>query len=485
MNRRLGKDALKLTIAQIITMALSMLSVMLLSRFRSLEEYGTYSQLMLVTSLLLSIGMMGIPNCLNYFLARSETYEDRRHFLSQYYTSITTLSIIVGVVLLVSEPIIENYFNNGQIINYWFFLLIYPWSSAIIGTLDYFLVFYNKTETLVKYKIGNGVSLLTIIIIVQRFNFTFNAYMVMFVLVESFFALSTYLIVYKNCGKLQFLFDRNLLKNMLHFSIPLGMSAIIGTLSIELDKLLIGKFYSTQELAVYTNAAKEMPVTIIATSISAVLIPAMAIYMKERKYKEAISAWGQATTLSYSFICFFTSILIVFAPEIITILYSEKYLEGLTIFRIYSLLILLRCTTFGMMLNALGETKIIMKFSVFSLCLDVILNVILFILVGFNGPAIATLLATLVLAISQLVLTAKKLDFPFKSIMPWIELGKITVLNAALGTVFYVLVRKTGISSFIENDLIKIIFWGGIWSIIYLLIMQKKVKLQWTLLNSH
>ena len=58
----LGKDTVLLTISKMMTLVITMLTGMMLSRFRSFEEYGTYSQLMLVVTLFTSIFMLGLPN---------------------------------------------------------------------------------------------------------------------------------------------------------------------------------------------------------------------------------------------------------------------------------------------------------------------------------------------------------------------------------------------------------------------------------------
>lgn len=68
-----GKDGLKLTVSRLITLSIALVSAMLLSRFRTLEEYGTYSQILLVTNIVTSLLMLGLPNSINYFLARAES----------------------------------------------------------------------------------------------------------------------------------------------------------------------------------------------------------------------------------------------------------------------------------------------------------------------------------------------------------------------------------------------------------------------------
>ena len=67
MRRSIGSDALKLTISKLITMAIALVNAMLLSRFRTLEEYGTYSQLLLIINLATTFFMLGLPNSINYF----------------------------------------------------------------------------------------------------------------------------------------------------------------------------------------------------------------------------------------------------------------------------------------------------------------------------------------------------------------------------------------------------------------------------------
>lgn len=67
MQNNLGRDAVNLTLSKVIALGITMLSSMLLSRFRTLEEYGTYSQLMLVVQLAISIFTLGLPNSINFF----------------------------------------------------------------------------------------------------------------------------------------------------------------------------------------------------------------------------------------------------------------------------------------------------------------------------------------------------------------------------------------------------------------------------------
>jgi len=82
LKSTIASNRLKLTTSKLITMMISMITAMLLSRFRTLKEYGTYSQLLLVINLFTTIFMLELPNSVNFFLARAENDEEKQKFLS-------------------------------------------------------------------------------------------------------------------------------------------------------------------------------------------------------------------------------------------------------------------------------------------------------------------------------------------------------------------------------------------------------------------
>lgn len=477
----LGTDTIKLTASKIVTTLVGLVSSMLLSRFRSLTEYGTYSQLLMVINLVSSFIMLGLPNSLNYFVAKADSEEERSKFLSVYYTVSTILSFIVGLVLVVSIPLIEKILKNDLIKYFWFFLAFFPWTRIIMSGVENLLVVYNKTNIITIYRTFNSVALLSIIIFVQLIKGTFVLYMVLYVGVEGLFTIWTYILAKQNAKTLKPCIDWSLLKKIFSFSIPIGVASMIGTLNIELDKLVINAFFTVDELAIYTNASRELPVTIIATSITAVLLPQLVKFIKENKTNEAVELWGVATTISFSIICFVSAACVVFAPEIITILYSDKYIAGSTVFRVYSLTLLFKATYYGIILNATGKTRFILYSSIGTLCLNIGLNYAFYYMFGFVGPAWATFAASAIMNTCQLFCTAKICNISFWRIYPWLKSILIVVLNVVLG----------GISLIIHNNIkqsispvISAILVGLVWLLVELAVLFRPIKKEWKILNS-
>jgi O-antigen/teichoic acid export membrane protein len=239
----------------------------------------------------------------------------------------------------------------------------------------------------------------------------------------------------------------------------------------------------TEELAYYTNAGKELPLTFVAAAFTAVLMPQMVRLLKKQKNQDAVALWGVSIEISYLFICFFVAACFAFAPQIMTILYSEKYLPGVQVFRIYSLVLLLRVTYFGMVLNSTGKTKLIFWSSVLSLGLNVALNYLLYLLLGFIGPAVATLLSITLVNLVQLVFTSRIIKVPFSRIFPWKKLLLYTLLNAAWGAIAYVLVCafKLGTDA---KSIVLCILMGGVIGILYCVALIKRAKTLWNRLNT-
>ncbi len=478
----LGKDAVSLTISKVVTLLITTVTSMLLSRFRTFEEYGTYSELILVITLVTSIFMLGLPNSINYFLAKARTRNDQKKFLGVYYTLSTLISMVMGIVLAISAPLISSYFDNPAILSFTYFLLIYPWANITSNSVENILIIYHKTQYLTIYRIINSLCLLGAVLVVQWLDLTFKEYMIANLSIYVCFALVVYLIAYKVSGGFYPYLEKKLIHSIFVFSLPLGLSAVVGTLNIEIDKLLIGFLMNTEQLAIYTNASKELPVSFIATSITAVLLPHLTRMLDKNRNKDAVKLWAYAIEFSYIFICLISFGVFTYAEDVLSLLYSEKYLPGLPVFKIYSLVLLLRCTYFGIILNAKGKTKSILYAGIASLLLNLILNPLMYWGFGMIGPALGTFISMLVVLLWQLKQTSKYTNVPFSQVFPWRQLGKITLVNTIFALIFFAAQQLLSIEQAFSS-LGEAIILGIIWAFTYLLFMRKRIKIIWNGLN--
>lgn len=479
---RLGNETVKLTLAKTITLLLSTITGMILVRFRTLEEYGTYSALLIVINLFSSLFMLGLPNSINFFLARAETAEQKAHFLSVYYTLSTLLNCVIGTILVLAVPLIEKYFNNNDIGRFFYFLALYPWALATITSIDNVLVVYNRTGLLIIFKTGYSLVVLLTVLIVQWLGYDFSTFIFAFLIVSCLFSVSVYIISATLGGGLKIAIDKRLIKDILQFTIPIGLSTLVGTLSAEIDKLLIGRLMSTAQLAIYSNAAKELPLTVVAASITAVLLPRIAVMTKENRIKEAVDLWGDATVLSFIFVSVIVAGIITYAEDVVTLLYSEKYLPGVTVFRIYTLSLLVRCTYFGMILNSLGQTRKVLICSIFNLILNAILNPLFFTFMGMVGPAWATVVSMISITFVMILMTSKATNIEYSRVFPWRRMLFVLLSNIPFAIVFLLIKKAINLEQLIGSFFESLVL-GGIWVICFLILHNKQIKKCWECLN--
>ncbi|MBN2521816.1 MAG: hypothetical protein JXB24_01015, partial [Bacteroidales bacterium] len=145
----IGKDSLKLTISQMSALLISMISAMLLSRYRTLGEYGTYSQIYIIAEIVAPIVMLGIPGSLSFFLTRGSNALEKRQFLSLNLIITTVLGILTGIILFVLKPFLVNYFSNPALGNLILVIAIFPWARTIFNSIQSILIIYNRTTWLI------------------------------------------------------------------------------------------------------------------------------------------------------------------------------------------------------------------------------------------------------------------------------------------------------------------------------------------------
>lgn len=226
--------------------------------------------------------------------------------------------------------------------------------------------------------------------------------------------------------KLMFSWER--LKGLLGFGWRMLASGLLDTVYNNLRSLIIGKVYSSADLAYY-NEGKKFPnliVTNINTSIDSVLLPAMS---NEQENKEKVK---NMTRRSIMVSCFIMAPLMIglacCASNIVTIVLTEKWLPCVFFLQIF-------CITYMFYpihtanlnaIKAMGRSDLFLKLEIWK---KVIGLVLLFstIFISVEAMAYSLLISTLTSMIINSWPNKKLLDYSFleqmKDIVPSILLA--------------------------------------------------------------
>ena len=478
----MGKNTVWLTTTKIINTVITMLITMLLSRFRTLEEYGTFSQINIITTVVTTVFALGLPNCVNFFLNRTEKKEEKQDFLSAYFTLGTIISIIIAVILFIAFPLLTSFFKNDALNDYKFAVLMFPWVNLFNSSVENIYIAYNKINLLIAYRMSYAVILLVTVSIFSAVGGSFYVYMIVYMALQAVFVLLLYITSYIISGKIRFNFDKKIISEILKYSIPLGISSIISTLNIELDKIMVGRMFTMEDLAIYTNVAKELPINILTISVTALLLPKMVSLIQGKKESTAVDLWGTSILISSIIICFVNMLLFVLSDSVIGVLYSEKYLPGNAIFKVYTITSLVKITSWQIILVSTKNTKKILHIAIIALSVNFVLNLIFMNLFGMIGAAFATMISEFMSVCIKIYVSSKAIGYSFGKMIPWMKILAIIVLNIILGVLIYGVYNLFKI--IIDNIYIGAFISGLVALIIYAFIIIKPFKILWKKMNA-
>ncbi len=403
-----SSDAVFLTVARLMTTALGFTVTRLLSQFFSVHDYGTYSQIMLLVSTLSSITVLGMVDAVNYFFCNQTNDADREKYVGTIFALQTIVSTIAGTVVLLLTAPISLYFDNPDVKKLLIFGALLPFLQNLISMLQVLFVSVGKARLLAFKNLTVSLLRLGVVLIacllVQRVWLVLLATVVLDVGQIMFFLL---LLRREGCRVAVRRADLSLVKPILSYSIPMAAFIVLNTINRDCDKYVISAFTDTETLAVYTNAAKVLPFDIIMQSFCTVLLPHITRSIAAGEMENARKLYKYFVEITYISTGILACGALAAAPNLMELLYTDKYLSGLSVFIVYILVDILRFTNLTMILSASGKTKTLMFLALGSLLGNLVLNVVFFHIFGILGPALATLVVTLAVGMVILVLSGR------------------------------------------------------------------------------
>lgn len=232
----------------------------------------------------------------------------------------------------------------------------------------------------------------------------------------------------------QFSWDR--LKGLLSYGWKLLVSSLLNTLYNDLRQLIIGKKYSSSDLAIY-NRGKQIPylfVTNINTSIDSVMLPTMSSVQDDRGRVRDITRRAIKTS-SYLLMPLMMG-LAVCAEPLVRLVLTDKWLPSVFYLRVF-------CITYAFYpihtanlnaIKALGRSDIFLKLEIIKKILGL---TVLFITVFISMEAMAVSLIFTSIC-SQIINTwpnRKLLDYHYKDQIK--DLLPQMILTCVMGLIVY------------------------------------------------
>ena len=431
-------NSIMLTFVHVITTVLGLIVTKLLSVHFSLQEYGTYSQALLVTTTVTSLSILGLTNATNYFYNRTKDEQQQRTYVATIFSLQYIVGVTCGILVFALRVPISHYFRNNSLVGILPIVAFTPLFTNLIQMYQTLFVSIGKAKVIaIRNFVVSIVRLLAVIVACFVLNNIVTVLVVILCLdIAQIIYFYTLFRRYKHPVAIK---DSRfeLTKEILAFSIPMSIYVLTNSLSRDIDKYVISAFANTETLAIYTNAAKVLPFDMLTASLITVLVPIVTRMINQSKYEEARDVFKLYLRIGYVLTFIFVGGAIAVSKELMLFLYDEKYLTGLPVFIVYLIVDMIRFANVTTILSGAGKTKVLMIVSVTTMVLNGIFNIVGYKLLGILGPALVTLLLTVGMTIALLHFGAKEIRTKVIDLFDFKEISIIGVEIIIVGSLVY------------------------------------------------
>lgn len=429
-------NSILLMTVKIITTVLGLIVTKLLSVNFSLQEYGTYSQALLVTTSATSLSILGLTNATNYYYNRTENEADKKRYVATIFSIQYVIGIVVALCILLFRRQIAAYFSNDRLELVLIIVAFNPVMTNLIAMYQTLFVSIGEAKKIAARNfVVSVIRLIAVVIacyVVNNIVLVLVSVFIMDIAQVLYFSLmfrkDKYPIRVKDG-------DCSLVKEILIFSIPMAIYVLTNSLSRDIDKYVISAFANTETMAIYSNAAKMLPFDLLTASLITVLIPIITRFINQKKYEEARTVFKLYLRMGYLLTCIIVGGAIALARYVMLFLYDEKYIIGLPVFIVYLVIDMIRFANVTTILSGAGKSKVLMKISLVTLALNGVFNILGYKMIGILGPALVTLILTILMTLALLHFGAKEIKTNIAELFDFKEIIFVGIEIIGMGTV--------------------------------------------------
>jgi O-antigen/teichoic acid export membrane protein len=393
-----------------------------------------------------------LPHALYYFLPGEK--QRVRGVLLENLVLLTAAGGAFSIFLAAGgHALIAQRFGNPALSRLLLILAPYPLLVFPAEALGACLVSRGRVKSVAVYNVASRVGLFCAAVLAALAWRTADAVLLAHVVVSAVLLVVCLKLMAGACREGEARITPAGLRRQLAYSVPMGLSGMLATLSKNLDKVIVAAMCSVPTFAVYSVGAMEIPlIGVLTGSVIAVLTPEITVLYKEDKRAEIVALWQRAMLKCAVVILPAMAFLLCMAGEVIHTIYSRRYGASATVFQIYLLLLPIRITNFATIFTASGRTTLLLWRAVGALAINALLTVLFVSRIGYLGACIATVVTMYGWMVPySLVNIARILGVRGGGVLPLRGLLRVTLASVVPCAIFLVPVWRS-----IEADIVRL-----------------------------
>jgi O-antigen/teichoic acid export membrane protein len=422
---------------KLLTTCVGIITFAVLSRLFAIQDYATYRQTILAYTFAAPFLMLGLPEALYYFLPG-----ERKRSRSVLVENLLLLGFMGGLfsvfLFFGGNRFLAWRFNNPDLEQTLRILAPYPLFLLPVSALSACLMARDRVKQVAVFNVLSRAIMLVMVIAFSLIWRTPVAAIIGTVIGAAIVLLPALKLMFASCAEGPLLPSRAGMWSQLNYSVPLGMAGLVGSLILNLNKVVVSSICSPSDFAIYINGAMEIPlVGILALSLKSVLLPEFVYLYKSEQYDKIIEVWKTATVKCASIFVPVMVFLFAMAPQVMRVLFSAKYEAAAFPFRVLLLLLMMRSMNLDVIFLSTNHNKLILARGVVSLCANLVGSIIFVKRFGYIGAPFSLVLVAYFWSIPfTLIFISRILKKEFLTVFPFLAFGKILLISVISAGVF-------------------------------------------------
>lgn len=423
-------------IGRIMTLALSLVSIKLITNYLGTSGTGFYNTVVTYFSFVIVVADLGL------FSVAVREVSKNPHQLKKFFSIIFAVRIVTAIIITGIALFVANFSGYPPEIKTGLLLaVLFPIFNLIGSVYDMFFQYKLEMAKVVWAEIISKIITVSVIGLIVFLNLGYYA-VVATVSLAAILNFAFKAIISRRDFTFSLSWDNKIIKNVLAMSIPLGVVFIVNNIYFKVDTLILFYFKGAADVGIYAVSYRVLETTLFAGSyLSSSLKPLLSksVYEDNEKAEKAVTQ-GCTFLLAIALSLSITSL--VFARDIILFLSNSSFLPGANALVILGLapIFLFPSGLFGEVLIAKDRKKLLITLSIFILIFNVALNIILIPRYSYFGAALSTLISEVVLVCSSFLAAKRVIDIK----LDFIRAGKL-FLSAGLSILLALFAKTFGL----------------------------------------
>lgn len=455
-------------LSKILARAGSITMGIILVRLLSQADYGSYLQFNLLFLTITYLMIMSLPATIYYYLPRLQEEQAKGFILQTMLLLAVMAAFTCSGVYLLHERLFGS-INNPGLARYLPHLLAVISLTMLLEVGEPLLITLRRPQLLAAISVCHGLANISLSLTVLLLGYGLWGILTVWasLLAGRLLFYLGYLTTLP--GTFRDLFQTVRPREQLGYALPLGAGRMTGIVSGKVDKFVVSGFFSPAEYAIYGRGGLSLSVfSLFVQNVSTVILPRLVALVKENQIAECLRLWHSVIKRAALIIMPSFVFVYCFATHIFVLLFTERYLDSVPIFRLFVLTMPMQVAVYGILHQAFANTRIIFFNNAALLVTNVVLSIGLYHLMGFTGPALAAAINGYLFIFLNLAIVRGYFQVSWGRIFPWGHLLKVLVLSAALMAPVYPLVAWAGLGPALSLSL-----GGGLYGALYILSLLK------------